>query len=297
MFDWYPHYEYPLACTQLVCFMLGMGATLSVHDFIRILKDPKILIYGLAFQTLFVPLLAVLINHVGRLDPGIAIGLVLISLMPGGSASKVFTHLGRGNVALSIVLSAFSTIAAVVTVPLLLRVLAHEYVPEDFPMPVDRILADVLLYLLSPLLVGMGFARVAPAARKPFSRICVGIGWLFVIMMVVGSLGSGRIKLWAYGWQAPAAIIVFCLANQQLSMVPFYIFRWPRRDRVAVGIEVTMRNMNLALFLFARLFPKESDANPQLAAGVLFAILYFAGTAMSFGIPLALNHLRMSRHD
>src|SRR5947209_227135 len=124
MFDLYPHYEYLFARIQLVLFMLGMGLTLSLADFGRVLLQPRSLFYGLVFHVSFAPLLALAINYLGGLEPGLAVGLILVSLMPGGATSKLFTHLGRGNVALAITLSAFTTVGSVITVPLLLRLLA-----------------------------------------------------------------------------------------------------------------------------------------------------------------------------
>jgi BASS family bile acid:Na+ symporter len=76
-------------------------------------------------------------------------------------------------------------------------------------------------------------------------------------------------------------------------MLPFYLLRWPRPDRMAAGIEVTMRNINLALLLASRLFP-EPDA---LGNGVLFVSLFYAAVAMGAGLPLALNHRRLARKE
>jgi BASS family bile acid:Na+ symporter len=293
MFSWYPQYEYYLACVQLVCFMLGMGAKLSPEEFLSVFRRPRSLLFGLTYQIGIVPLIALAINSVSSLEPGIAVGLVLIALMPGGSISKVFTHLGRGNVALCITLSVCSTLATIVTVPLLLPALAAGAVPEGFRMPAEKVVAEVGLFLLLPIGVGMLAARAAPNQRRVITRSCVFLGWAIVIVMVTGALGSGRIQPGKYGWEGPAAIIVFCLAAQQGSMLPFYLRRWPRPDRLAVGIEVTMRNMNLALLLQATpgLFSQ------SVADGVLFAVLYFAAVAMIAGFLLALNHVRLWRRE
>jgi BASS family bile acid:Na+ symporter len=86
-------------------------------------------------------------------------------------------------------------------------------------------------------------------------------------------------------------------------MLPFRWFRWPRPDRMAVGIEITMRNMNLALLIKASLFPTQYEwidgiRHPlpnELGDGVLYMILFYAGAAMCIGLPLAFNHRRMAR--
>ena len=123
MFDWYPQAEYYLSQLQLVLFMLGMGATLTAADFAAIARRPRSLLAGAACQFLLTPLLAVLFNHAFAVPPGSAVGVILIAAMPGGTLSKVFAYLGRGNIALSISLTLCGTFASIVTVPLLLHVL------------------------------------------------------------------------------------------------------------------------------------------------------------------------------
>ncbi len=293
MFDLYPAYEARFAQVQLVCFMLAMGATLAPTDFVAVFRRPRSFVAGVLMQLLVLPWLAVAIDAVGRLDEGIAVGLVLVAAMPGGAMSKLFSYLGRGNAALSISLTAFTTLASLVTVPVLLQLLVARYIDPDFAMPVGAVLADLGLFLLSPLAVGMAVGRRWPARRQAVARWCVRVGLVVVALMIVGSIGSGRIRAEAYGWGPPLAIIAFCVLGQQLSMLPFYVLPWPRADRMAVGIEVTMRNMNLALLLKARLFP---GADP-VANGVLFVVLFYAAAAMAAGLPLALNHRRLARRE
>jgi BASS family bile acid:Na+ symporter len=302
MFDWYSaDAERYLSQLQLIFFMLGMGATLSAADFAAIARSPRFLLVGAACQFLLTPLIAVLALHAFDAPPGIAVGIILISALPGGTLSKAFAYLGRANIALSISLTLCGTFASLVTVPALLWLLATEHVPPGFTMPVDRIVLDVVLYLLLPLAVGMTVARQAPAGRLPFSRWCIRLGFVVVVVMVSGSLGSGRINPSEYGWRGPLAIILFCLLSQQLSMLPFRLRGWSKPDCVAVGMEVTMRNLNLALLIMTSLFSeavlRRDPALQPIADGVLFVILYYAAVAMGCGLPLALNFRRMIRRD
>jgi predicted Na+-dependent transporter len=152
---------------------------------------------------------------------------------------------------------------------------------------------------LLPLGVGMAVSRRAPVGRRVFSRWCIRLGFVVVGVMVAGSLGSGRIRPGEYGWATPLAIILFCLGSQQLSMLPFRLRGWPRPDCVSVGMEVTMRNLNLAFLLKALLFPEPPPSAPPdpVAAGVLFVILFYAATAMACGAPLALRHRLKARRE
>ncbi|MSQ96470.1 MAG: hypothetical protein EXR98_18225 [Gemmataceae bacterium] len=293
MFDWYPDYEYHCARAQLVLFTLGMGLTLSPADFIEIARRPRSFVSGLIGQLFVVPLIAVLIISIGSFESGIAVGLILTASMPGGALAKFFAYFGRGNMALSISLTGVTTLLTLVTVPVMLQLLATHYMPAEVKMPIADIMIDVALCLLLPAVAGLMFTRLWPKHHRLLSKICIRIGLVVVIVMVAGSFGSGRIRPGEYGWNVPIAIILFCMLGQQLNMLPFRLFKWPRQDRMAVGVEITMRNMNLALLIKANLFPHADD----LGNGVLFVILFYAGAAMCVGLPLALNHRRMAQQD
>jgi bile acid:Na+ symporter, BASS family len=292
MFSYYADLEDSLAKVQLVLFMLGMGATLRPTDFVSVVLRPRFLLVGAFCQFLLTPAVAVTINRWWNLDAGVATGLILVSAMPGGQLAKLFTYFARGNLALSITLTAFGTLGSLLTVPLLLGLLAADELRQsNGELPAGHVVHDVAVYLLMPLLIGMTVGRFAPTHRLRFSRICIRVGLVFVAAMVIGAVGSGRIQLTAYGWKEPLAIIVFCVAAMQLSLLPFRLLGWPRQDAVAIGIEVTMRNMNLALLLAVQLFP----ATEPLGSGVLFVVLYYGATALVAGLPLALRFRRKAR--
>lgn len=293
MLEAYNAYQEWIARIQLVFFMLGMGANLTVDDFVRVARQPRSFLLALVGQICVIPLLALGISRLFALEPPVALGLILVSAMPGGTLSKVLVYLGRGNAPMTISLSAISTLATLVTVPLTLRLLASAYVPENFDMPEGKIIAEVVFFLLIPLAIGMAVGRSFAVGKRAFARWMVRLGFVCVFAMVAGAIGAGQIQPGEHGLRVPLAIVFFCLAGQQLNMVPFYLLRLPRADRLAAGIEVTMRNMNLALLVNASLFA----GNEALLGGGLFVILFYAAVAFGAGVPLALNHRRLWRRE
>jgi len=293
MFSWYPEYEPRIAQVQLVLLMLGMGANLRLNDFVAVIRKPKSFLSAFVGQMLVVPFVAVAINHLFGLEGGVAVGLILVSAMPGGALSKLFAYLGRGNLPLSITLSAFTTLSSLVFVPLWLNLLAAEYVPAGFTVPADRVMIDVALFLVLPVIVGMVIGRCFPRRKGTFSRVCVRTGLLLVVVMVVGSLGSGRIQPGEHGLKLPIAIILFCLLGMQINQLPFHLLGWPRADRMSAGIEVTMRNINLALLIYSDFFAKDET----LRGGVLFVILFYAAVAMIAAVPLTLRLRRLAMRE
>ncbi|CAN5528925.1 bile acid:sodium symporter family protein [soil metagenome] len=298
MFDFYPAYEEHFAQVQLCLFMLGMGATLTVGDFARVLWRPRSFAVALIGQIVISPFIALTVVHLFGLTSGIALGLILVAAMPGGATAKAFVFLGRGSGPLAISLTVVSTLAAIVTVPLTLQLCAREYTPPNFEMPMGRIVRDVACFVLAPLAVGMTLGVLNPHRRKTISRWLIRFGFLVVLAMIICALGSQRIRPGERGLIVPIAIIVFSLLCMQCAMLPFRTLGWPRADTVTAGIEITMRNMNLALLLKASLFPDRGPADvAAIGTEVMYVVLFYAGAAFFMGLPLALNFLRLARRE
>ncbi len=291
MFELYPQYEYNLAQIQLIFFMLGMGATLSLSDFAPVFRQPRDLSLGLTYQLILMPFLALAFIYLADLTEGNAVGLILLGALPGGTLSNVFTYLSRGNVALSIALSATAAFLSMGTIPLVLRFLAYEHVPPEFQMPIIPIVSEILLCMMLPLSVGMLIARFQTKRASMISRICLRVGFFFVLVMIIGSLGSGQIEPGRYGWGMPLLIIFFCLLMQQLSMLPHRLLGWPEENYVAIGIEVTFRNIFLGLLLKAILFPGAT----AIGKDVLFMILFYGAVSMVIGSSLTFRMQRVIR--
>jgi BASS family bile acid:Na+ symporter len=298
MFEFYGPLEHTFARIQLVLFMTGMGATLAPADFSRIFRRPASLLLGLVGQLAIAPLLALLMARIAGLEAGIATGLVLVAALPGGNLSKVFTYIARGNVALSISLSATATVLCIATIPMVLHVMTARTLPPDVDLPADVvIIQELLLFLLAPLVTGMVLARLAPRARRVVSMVLIRAGLVVAAGMVLCSIFAGRVQPGQHGLSVSVTIVLFCLLSQQLSMLPFRLLRWPNPDCVAVGIETTMRNINLALALKALLFPARPNVADPIGDGVFFVSIFYAGAAFFVAIPLAWRLRRVIRRE
>ena len=158
----YLQYEYWIAVFQLVLAMLGMGATLKISDFYEIIREPKAVTGGSMIQLLMVPLIAYLFIQAFGIGGGVAVGVALISAIPGGTTSNIFTHFARGNIALSITITALTTLACLLTTPLILELLISQYMPDTFVMPRGQIMQEIALTLLLPLAIGMVYLHFFP---------------------------------------------------------------------------------------------------------------------------------------
>lgn len=279
--------ETVLIPAQLAFAMYGMGATLSVRDFAEVAKNPIGLGVGLVVQLLAVPLLALALTQLFDMGPGWAVGLLLVSVVPGGALSNLLTHLGRGNLALSISMTVAATVSCIVTIPLVLAVLAPSYLPADFALPTGKIVFDIFAWLLVPLVLGMLTHRALEDRSARVSRWAINTSLTLLSVIVLSSLGTGRIEIAAYGWMPPLRIVLFAVALAVLAPLAVRAVGRYDDEAVAVGIEVSVRNVGVALLLFQFFFPGEAAQGH-----VLYSLLFYSGISMFMALPLMLAHRR-----
>ena len=145
LFDHYPKYHHLVASTQLVLGMLGRGMVMRPRDFLELVTEPGPIIVGMLYQLVGIPLLTVAMVFFIEMPPEIVVGFFMLAAMPGGSMSNIYTHLGRGNAALSVALTGTMTLLALVTAPLILRVFASKSVPAEIVMPAGVIIREFCL--------------------------------------------------------------------------------------------------------------------------------------------------------
>ena len=288
MFNFYIAHEFWFAAAQLVLAMLGMGATLTINDFAEIAREPKAFSVGAALQIVAVPLVAFLFLLLLDLSPlaagvGLVVGLALCAAIPGGTVSNIFTHLAYGNVPLSIAITAVTTLACLLTTPLVLDLLIAQHMPPDFRMPIVRIAKDIFFWLLLPLALGMLYLRLWPTSAAQFSTGCIRASLFVIVLIVLGSLGAGRIDFVAFGSLNVLLVLLFVGVLTGLGLLVPRLASLQRADCTAIGIEIAVRNTNLALLIKASLFPAVVGVADPLADSVLFTILLYGGVMLLIG--------------
>ncbi len=286
MATFYIEHEYWFAVFQLVLAMLGMGATLTLRDFKEILFEPKAVTSGSLIQLLLVPAVAFMFIHAFGIAGGVAFGIALIAAIPGGTTSNIFTHFARGNVALSITITALTTIACLVTTPLILEFLIAQYMPDDFIMPRGQIMTEIALNLLLPLAAGMVYLRLFPRSAATFSKWCVRGSLLGIILIVFGSSMSGRLDVSTFGVDNMFTIILLILVLAVSSWLICRTLRLSSIDSTAIDMEVVVRNINLGIMLKASLFPAVVGEPDPVGDMVLFSLLFYGVVQMMIAVGL-----------
>jgi BASS family bile acid:Na+ symporter len=276
----YAAYEHAIASLQLALAMLGMGALLTLRDFRGVVENPRGLATGLLLQLALVPLVASLLARALPIGPGLVAGVVLVAAIPGGTMSNLLTYLARGNIALSISLTAVTTLAALVTTPALLGLLAGAHLPPDFDLPVGRVAREIAVSLLLPLGLGMLAGRLWPTHREALSRNAIRASLLAIGFLVVGAAGSGRIDPRSYGVWGVAALVLLAAAFGATAWLVSRATGLRSHERLALTIEAVLRNGNLGVLVKASLFPAVAGRSDPIGDAMLFAVLVYGGIGL-----------------
>ena len=277
----YVEYEYWFAVFQLVMAMFGMGATLSLRDFRDVVREPRSVSIGLAVQIVLVPLAAFVFLRVLGVGDGVAIGLALIAAIPGGTTSNIFTFFARGNSALSISITGLTTLACLLTTPLILTLLISDSLPADFSMPTGQIVTEIGFTLLLPLGLGMLYLYLYPRTAVAVSKWCIRASLLGILLIVIGSIAAERLDLEVFGMGNVMLVVFFAVLLMTTGWLAPRLFGLSRADSTAIEFEVIVRNTNLGVLLKASLFPASAGATAQLGDSVLFTLLLYGGLQLA----------------
>jgi BASS family bile acid:Na+ symporter len=287
-------YEYYFASVQLALAMAGMGATLHLRDFAEVFRAPRSFALGYVCVLVGSPFLAFGIVHALGLEGGIAIGLILIAAVPGGTMSNLLTFFARANVALSIALTAAATLTCLVSTPFVLNVFGANELPGVVTMPVGKIAVDIFVVLLIPLALGMAAGAHFEDKREAISKWCIRGSIGAILILVIVSSGSGRIAPTDQGMLPLIAMAVLSAGLFAMAMIAGRLFLLPRSDLVTVSIETCFRNTNLALLIKASVFPAIPGVEDLFADQVLYIALLYGTFGLLFAFPAMLINRRMT---
>lgn len=255
----------------LAVIMFGVALSIKISDFKNLLYNPKTTIVGYVSQFFILPALTFLLVLIIRPTPSVALGLILVAACPGGNISNFLSSLAKGNTALSVTLTALSTLSAVFMTPFNFSFWGGMYVNfynnkgGEFlrPLEIDvfQIFVTVFIILGIPVILGILFARYFPRITakimKPIQRFSI----LFFVLMVAIMLKNnfqqflGNIHI----------IFIIVLIHNGIALGSGFsiasIFKLKRRDRRAISIETGIQNSGLALTLMfnPKIFPVDFE--------------------------------------
>jgi bile acid:Na+ symporter, BASS family len=261
----------------LALIMGTLGLSLTPADFKRVFIRPRGVFIGLLNLILVSPLLAFAVAELYELEAAFAVGLVLLGASPGGTLANLLTHLARGDTALSITMTAFSSVAAVVTVPLFLGLAVDHFdasVADDVSML--GVVARVFAITIVPLSVGMWLRSRNPAraiAAEPKAKRVAAVVWVCV---VIGAVASEFETVTDNFTELMLATFTLNVAAMAVSFTVARLARLDERQATAIAMELGIHNAALAIAVGASI--AEVLAIP---AAVYSALMFFTAGAFA----------------
>jgi BASS family bile acid:Na+ symporter len=261
-------YEEILLAIMVAIIMFGMGATLNLDDFKKVIKKPKGIIVGFLSQFGFMPFIAFIISRILNLDPYNAVALILIGCLPAGSTSNMFAYFSRGDVALSISMTTASTLLAIIMTPLLLVFYASGFA-DQIQIPVKNIIISLLLVLI-PVIGGMILRRKSQRWAKAAEDTAGFTGFIIIVFLV----GSVVVRHGDLLLLTPAKIYFASILVGIIGFLFGYLFsgllKASPRHRRTISLETGIQNGPLSFAIILLSFDKEV-ANQLLWLPILYS--------------------------
>ena len=257
--------------------MLGMGLGLTVADFRRVLVEPKGVLIGLVAQLIMLPIVGFILAQIFPLSPELAVGVVIIAACPGGPTSNLITYLAKGNVALSITLTAVSSVITVFTMPLIVNLAMRQFLAANttIQLPFLQTVLQIAVITLIPVTLGMIVHNRLPQLA---TRIEAGVKWLslfFLGLIIVGLLVKERANVGDFFVQVGGVTLTLMLITMVLGYAIANLANLDQRSQTAITIEVGLQNGTLAIAIASG--PTFLNTPSMAIPAAIYALLMFAG--------------------
>ena len=243
----------PLALA-FIMFALGLGLTSA--DFLRVAKQPKDFFVGAVGQIILLPVIAFILIKIWPISPELAIGVMIIAAAPGGVTSNILTSFAKGDVALSISLTAIISLLSVITIPFIvvgsLSMLGSENISKDISLL--SMALNMFLIVTVPVILGMLFRKFASNAAIKFESIAKKISAVLFVIVLLGAILAEKENIVSYFAQAGLITLVL---NVVMMIVAFYVAQVMSTgiaQKKCIAIECGLQNGTLAIFVATTLF-------------------------------------------
>jgi bile acid:Na+ symporter, BASS family len=273
----------PLA---LAFIMFAIGLALVADDFRRVLRQPKDFLVGMLSQMVLLPLVAFLLASAFALDPVLAVGVMIIAAAPGGVTSNLLTLFAQGDAALSVSMTAVTSLLSALSVPFVV-VLAHRHFmggggPGDISIAGTAVALFVIVTL--PVLAGVLVRSRAPAFAGRIEPAARRLSGVLFVLVVLGAIVDQRANIVAYFAQAGAVTLALNLTMMALAYWGARLLGLQRPQRIAISLECGLQNGTLAIAVAATLFHDVAFAIP---AAIYSLIMFATSLAFVFAVTRA----------
>ncbi|MEQ9301204.1 MAG: bile acid:sodium symporter family protein [Cyclobacteriaceae bacterium] len=266
---------------SLIIIMFGMGLSLTLEDFRRVIYYPRAIVIGLVNQLILLPCIGFVLITVIDVPPAIAIGTILLASCPGGPTSNLITHLAKGDTALSVSLTAIGSFASLLTIPFIVNLGLQTVLGEttEVQLNVVQTIAQVFVIVLIPVIIGMIVkAQKGAFALRMEKPVRTASAIVFTLVLVGVVLSQWELLADAVK-QAGTITLLLNVGTMSLGLGTAFLFKLPLKQGVSISIESGIQNGTLAISIATVLL-----ANPAyaIAPAIYSLIMFLTGGVMIF---------------
>ncbi len=267
--------------------MLGLGLSLTLADFARVVKFPKPVLIGLACQLLLLPLVCFFLAKAFGLAPALAVGLMLLAASPGGTTANLYSHLAHGDVALNITLTAVNSVIAVLTMPLIVNLSLAYFMEGDQALPLQFTkVVQVFVIVLGPVAIGIWLRSRFPGFAARMEKPVKIISALFLLIIILLAVVKDWQTFVDYAPLVGGAALAFNLISLAVGYWVPRLCKLSLRQSIAIGMEIGIHNGTLAIAL--ALSPMLlNNATMSIPAAIYSIIMFFTAAAFGWWVNFA----------
>jgi len=267
----------PLA---LAIIMLGLGLSLTIDDFKRVVKYPKAVVIGLFSQMILLPALCFLLVKSFGLAPELAVGLMLLAASPGGPTANLYSHLYKGDVALNISLTAVNSLLSLFTLPFIVN-FSIQYFMESgqaIPMQFGKVM-EVFAIVLIPVSIGMflksKFQKLSVILNKPVKVLSA----LFLVLIIAGVVYQERDNVIAYFKMVGFPALIFNVLSMGIGFYLPRFLKLEKKQAISIGMEIGIHNGTLAIYIALSVI---GNSVMSISPAIYSLIMFFTAAAFGF---------------
>jgi BASS family bile acid:Na+ symporter len=264
----------------LAVIMLGLGLSLTIDDFKRVVKYPKAIMIGLISQMILLPILCFFLVRAFGLSPELAVGLMLLAAAPGGPTANLYSHLYKGDVALNISLTAVNSLLSLFTLPLIVNFSIRYFLEsgQAIPMQFEKIL-EVFAIVLIPVSIGMFLKSKFPKLSVILDKPVKVLSALFLALVIAGVVYQERENVIAYFKMVGLPALLFNVMSMGIGFYLPRLMKLEKRQAISIGMEIGIHNGTLAIYIALSVI---GNSVISISPAIYSLIMFFTAAAFGF---------------
>jgi BASS family bile acid:Na+ symporter len=255
---------------SLFIIMLGLGLALQTDDFKRIIKYPRAIFIGIANQMILLPLIGFTIASVLNLEPELAVGIMILAACPGGVTSNLISYLANGDTALSVTLTAISSIISIITIPLVINFSLSQFMHEgqELQLPVVKTIAQIMAITIVPIILGMLVRLKRPAIAFKLEKSVKIASAVILFVIIFGIIWKERDRMPGFFEQVGIAVGLLNIITMLVGFYTAKIAKLGLPQTITIALESGLQNGTLGIVIAISILLNAEMSIPSAVYGL-----------------------------